>query len=140
MFDNIADELILHGQAILLSICADPIICIEEVVEKLVGKRSEKGSKTIPKSNTQFKVNMPLTIAKLPEIIKEQKEKHKDTPILGTIFDISQTLSEVVMPQLFPRATEVQGENVSQDSEINFDDAKGKINREISDMLGIPLD
>ena len=140
LFDNIADELILHGQAILLSICADPIICVEEVVEKLVGKRSEKGSKTIPKCNTQFKVNMPLAIAKLPEIIKEQKQKHKDTPILGTIFDISQTLSEVVMPQLFPRATEVQGENVSQDSEINFDDAKGKINREISDMLGIPLD
>ena len=129
LFDNIDNELILHGQAILLSICADPIICIEEVVEKLVREWSEKDSKTFPETNTKYKVNMPLMIAKFQEIIKEQKEKYKDTnlpPIFGTALNISQTFSEEVMPKLFPEKTEVQGENVSQDSDINFDDIKGK--------------
>ena len=143
LFDNIDDELILYGQAILLSICADPIVCIEEVAEKLVRECSEMDSKTIAKTNTKYKVNMPLMIAKFQEIIKEQKEQYKDTnlpPVLGTALNISQTFSEVVMPQLFPGVTEVQEESVSQDNEINFDDIKGKIICEIADILGIPLD
>ena len=142
LFDNIDNELILRGQAILLSICADPIICTEQVVEKLVREWSEKDSKTFPETNTKYKVNMPLMIAKFQEIIKEQKEKYKDTnlpPIFGTALNISQTFSEEVMPKLFPEKTEVQGENVSQDSDINFDDIKGKIKCYFSDIFGMPL-
>ena len=58
LLDNVADELLLYGQAILESICADPIICIAEVVEELNGfERPKTNNKISPKSDPDYKSN-----------------------------------------------------------------------------------
>ena len=125
LFDNVDDELVLCGQAILESICADPIICIEEVFEKIVVKRSEKGTKTSPKTDFEFKLNIHLMIGEAQERIKAEKEEFKDAnapALFGTSINLLKTLFQEVMPQLFPGVTEVQGENISHNSEINPDE------------------
>ena len=44
------------------------------------------------------------------------------------------------MPQLFPGVTEVQGENISHNSEINPDEITEITKREFPDVFDIPLD
>ena len=141
MFDDVDDELILYGQAILESICADPIVCMEEVVKKLVGNRSEKGS-TTTLTNDLEKLSMPLMLSEFQESIKALKEKcQKGVPTKwATAINTLQTSFEEVMPQLFPGVTEVQAEHASGDSEINIDEMEDKIKRGISDTFDISLD
>ena len=58
LLDNVADELLLYGQAIVESICADPIVCIAQVVEELNGfKRPKTNNKISPKPDPDFKSN-----------------------------------------------------------------------------------
>ena len=58
MLDNVSDELLLYGQAILESICADPIICIAEVVEELNGfERPKINNKISPRPDPDYKSN-----------------------------------------------------------------------------------
>ena len=95
MFDNVDNELVLCGQAILESICADPIICIEDVFEKIVVKISEKGTKTSPKTDFEFKLNMPLMIGEAQECINAKKEEFKDAnapALFGTLINLLKTL------------------------------------------------
>ena len=141
LFDDVDDELILYGQAILESICADPIVCMEEVVKKLVGNRSEKGS-TTTLTNDLEKLSMPLMLSEFQESIKALKEKcQKGVPTKwATAINTLQTFFEEVMPQLFPGVTEVQAEHASGDSEINIDEMVDKIKRGISDTFDISLD
>ena len=138
LFDNIADELIFYGQAILESICAEPIIYIEEVVEILVGKFSEKESKTTLKTDSECKLNIPLLIE---EFIKVKNDSNVPI-ILRPIINTFQTLFEEVMPQLFPGVTDVQRENVSQESKIDeiIDDIMETAKHGISNLFDIPLD
>ena len=75
MFDDVYDELILYIQAILEWICTDPIICIETVVERFVGKEFEKGSKTTLKFD--FKADIPRTISNALKQVKARKERCK---------------------------------------------------------------
>ena len=58
MFDSVAAELVLYGQAILESICADPAICIIEALENYFGKapRNKKESK---QSELEWMPNFP---------------------------------------------------------------------------------
>ena len=138
LFDNIADELVFYGQAILESICAEPIIYIEEVVEILVGKFSEKESKTTLKTDSECKLNIPLLIE---EFIKVKNDSNVPI-ILRPIINTFQTLFEEVMPQLFPGVTDVQRENVSQESKIDeiIDDIMETAKHGISNLFDIPLD
>ena len=58
LLDNVSDELLLYGQAILESICADPIICIAEVVEELNGfERPKINNKISPRPDPDYKSN-----------------------------------------------------------------------------------
>ena len=144
LFDDIDDELILYGQAILESICADPIVCIEEVVKKLVGKRSKKVSTTTQTNDFEYKLNMPLIVSELQENVKALKEKCQEDSHVPTIcapvINTFQTFFEELIPQLFPGVTEVLGDHASVDSEINIDDVADKIKLGFSDIFDITLD
>ena len=143
LFDNVDDELVLYGQAILESICADPIICIAEVFEKTVVEKSEKSDKNSPKTDFEFKLNMPQIIAEAQECIKDKKEEFKDAnapALFGTSINLLQTMFEKVMPQLFPGVPEDQGENISHNSDINLDEIAEIVKHEFSDTFNIPLD
>ena len=66
LFDNLAGELILYGQAILESSRTNLGLhnfFIEEVVERLVGESSEKGSKINLKTDIKYNINILVTIA-----------------------------------------------------------------------------
>ena len=62
LFDNVAEELVLYGQAVLESICADPAICIREVLEKYFGKA--------PRHKKENKKSEPELMPDLPEMIE----------------------------------------------------------------------
>ena len=47
LFDNIDDELVRYGQAILESICADPHTCIQEVLELITVYQPKQGGETL---------------------------------------------------------------------------------------------
>ena len=141
LYDNIADELVLHGQAVLESICADPIICIEEVLESYDIKETKMDKETI--LETDLKVNMPLFIAKFQECIKLVEED----PALLKLFDRAvvkkfKVVLEEVMPRLFPEVptSSFSEENYLQDSENNFDDFTKAIKSKFSNAFDIPLD
>ena len=143
LLDNVDDELILFGQAILESICAEPIICIEEVIKELEGKSPEMGSETTLKTDFEFKLNIPLIISEFKESIKAEKQECKNSnvpTIYEPIINILESSLEEVVLQLFPGVTEVQGENASGDSDINIDDMGDKIKRVFSDIFDISLD
>ena len=139
LFDNVADGIVLYGQAILESICAEPITCIEEVVENLIGKQSEKGCKTTLETDSECKLNIPLL---REEFIKMMQNDSNVPAFFRPAMNTFQTLFEEVMPQLFPGVTGVQRENVSQESEINemIDDIMEIAKRAISDTFDISLD
>lgn len=139
LFDNVADEIVLYGQAILESICAEPITCIEEVVENLIGKQSEKGCKTTLETDSECKLNIPLL---REEFIKMMQNDSNVPAFFRPAMNTFQTLFEEVMPQLFPGVTGVQRENVSQESEINemIDVIMEIAKRAISDTFDISLD
>ena len=143
LLDNVDYELILFSQAILESICAEPIICIEEVIKELEGKSPEMGSETTLKTDFEFKLNIPLIISEFKESIKAEKQECKNSnvpTIYEPIINILESSLEEVVLQLFPGVTEVQGENASGDSDINIDDMGDKIKRVFSDIFDISLD
>ena len=141
LYDNVADELALHGQAVLESICADPIICIEEVLESYDIKETKMDQETIPE--TDLKVNMPLLIAKFQEYIKLVEE---DPTLLklfgGAAVKKFKVVFEEVMPRLFPEVptSSFSEENYLQDSENNFDDFTEAIKSKFSNGFDIRLD
>ena len=132
LYDNIADELVLHGQAVLESICADPIICIEEVLESI--KETEMNQETIPE--TDLKENMPLSTAEMHEEIRLFVES---LPLLKTHYKFA---SEKVMPKLFPEILigSFSEENHLQDSVKFFDDFIKSVESVFSNTFDIPLD
>ena len=141
LYDNVADELALHGQAVLESICADPIICIEEVLESYDIKETKMDQETIPE--TDLKVNMPLLKAKFQEYIKLVEE---DPALLklfgGAAVKKFKVVFEEVMPRLFPEVptSSFSEENYLQDSENNFDDFTEAIKSKFSNAFDIRLD
>ena len=83
LFNNVAEELILYGQAILESICAEPTICIKEVLEGLFGKEPENdtGNKwNEPLASSDFElrnVDMSQMKPRIKEIIKVMKDNNQ---------------------------------------------------------------
>ena len=132
IYDNIADEPVLHGQAVLESICTDSIICIEEVLESI--KETEMNQETIPK--TDWKENMSLSAVRMQEKIRLVV----DGPTLPEIYD--KLVSEKVMSKLFPKIPigSFSEENHLQDSEIFFDDFIKAVESVFSNTFDIPLD
>ena len=145
LFDKVADELVLYGQAILESICADPIVCIEEVLEFYDNKELEANNETISETCLEYKLNMPLLIAEAQEELKKIKEKYNgrtQPKIPEGVINLFEIMSKELLPKLFP---EVPTENISkanylQDSEINFNDLIKTVESGFSDAFDIPLD
>lgn len=63
LFDSVAAELVLYGQAILESICADPAICIREALENYFGKA--------PRNKKENKQSEPERMPNFPELKEE---------------------------------------------------------------------
>ena len=63
LFDNVAAELVLYGQDILESICADPAICIREALENYFGKA--------PRNKKENKQSKPELMPNLLELKEE---------------------------------------------------------------------
>ena len=133
LLDNVADELIQYGQAVLESICADPTICILEILEKIHNEEIPKFSLSSSNSDTEdgyhisccygavfsikgvdliFEIhdepgktpNIPLMIAEFREAIKIREEKYKHDPSGQKIAEILKRFCEEKMPLVFPGA------------------------------------
>ena len=145
LFDNVADELVLYGQAILESICADPIVCIEEVLKFYDDEKLETSNETISETCLEDKLNMPLLIAEGQKKLEKIKEKYKDETqpkIPEEMMKILKIMYNELLPKLF---LEVPTENVSEanylkDSEINFHHLIKVIKSGLSADIDIPLD
>ena len=146
LFDNIASELVLYGQAILESICVDPIVCIEEVLEFYPDvEETETSNETIAETGLECKLNMPLLIAEAQEKLKVVEEKHKDQTqpkILGGAINLFKTMFEELMPKLFPGVPtgNFSEENNLHSSEVNFNDLIKTVESGFSEAFDIPLD
>ena len=145
LFDNVADELVLYGQAILESICADPIVCIEEVLKFYDDEKLETSNETISETCLEDKLNMPLLIAEGQKKLEKIKEKYKDETqpkIPEEMMKMFEIMYNELLPKLF---LEVPTENVSEanylkDSEINFHHLIKVIKSGLSADIDIPLD
>ena len=129
LYDNIADELVLHGQAVLESICADPIICIEEVLESI--KEAAMNQEIIPE--TDLKEYMSCLTAEKIRLVVE----HLPLPKI-----VCKLVYEKVIPKLFPEIPigSFSEENHLQDSENFFDDIIKAVESVFSNTFDIPLD
>ena len=83
LFDNVAEELVLYGQAILESICADPTICIKEVLEKQFGKAPRKKQEN-KQSESELMSKFPTDIFELIEVIlNESRQEMKENSVFS---------------------------------------------------------
>ena len=84
MFDNVAEELVLYGQTILESVCAEPTIFIKEVLEELFGKALENGkgnkwNESLASSDFELRiVDMPRIKANTKRVIKVMKDMNNE--------------------------------------------------------------
>ena len=129
LYDNIADELVLHGQAVLESICADPIICIEEVLESV--KEAAMNQEIIPETDSKEYMSC-LTAEKIRLVVE-----HLPLPKI-----VCKLVYKKVIPKLFPEIPigSFSEENHLQDSEKFFDDVIKAVESVFSNTFDIPLD
>lgn len=84
LFDNVAEELVLYGQTILESVCAEPTIFIKEVLEELFGKALENGkgnkwNESLASSDFELHiVDMPRIKANTKRVIKVMKDMNNE--------------------------------------------------------------
>ena len=146
LFHDVADELVLYGQAVLESLCADPIVCIEEVLEFYVFEYPFTTNETNAETGLKPKLNFLSLSAQLPETFEIDEEKYKDQfmqrIIGGGGMNLFKTVSGGLISNLFPGipTDSLSQKNTSQDKQINFDDLMEMINLEFSDIFDIPLD
>ena len=146
LFDNVADELVLYGEAILESICVDPIVCIKELLKFYPDvDESETSKKTVAETGLEFKLKMPLLIAEAQEKLKVVEEKRKDqtqSKTLGGEINLLKIMFEELMPKLFPKVPtgNFSEENYLHNSEINFDNLIKTVETGFSEAFDIPLD
>ena len=106
LFDNMADELVLYGQAVLESICADPVICIEEVLKSYDIEETEMNQETI--LETDLEKDMPLLKAEIQEMFRlvevdppiEETEMNQET-ILETDLKKDMSLLKAEIQEMF---------------------------------------
>ena len=146
LLDNVADELVLYGQAILESICVDPIACIGEILEFYPDvEETDMSNETIAETGLECKLNMPLFIANAQEELKVIEKKYEDQTqpkFLGGAIRLFKIMFEELMPKLFrgvPTGS-FSEENYLNNSEINFDDLIKTVESGFSEALDIPLD
>ena len=130
LFGNIDDELVRYGQAILESICADPLICIQEVLELVIVYQPKRGDKTWSNVELKQAPNMPLVIAEFREAIKMREIKYKDNLFSMPLVKILKRMCEEKIAELLPEAYEksfsIPKENISKTGEIIFEFLPGK--------------
>ena len=88
LFDNVAEELVLYGQAILDSICADPPICIREVLEKHFGKaprNTKENKQSEPELMPDFPEVTETILNILRQLIKENSPYSKSASFKGIV-------------------------------------------------------
>ena len=143
LFDNVIDELVLYGQAVLESICADPIICIEEVLEFYDTEETETDNETMTEKFSESKLKLPLLLAEAQEQIKLAVEKYKaQQPAMKILGRPMKLLFEKLVPYFFsgvPTSSFLE-ENDLLDSHNFFDDFIKAIESVFSDTFDIPLD
>ena len=145
LFHDVADELVLYGQAVLESLCADPIVCIEDVLEFYIPEYPFANNKNNVETRLKPKLNFLSLAAQLPEAVEIDEEKCKDyfmQRITGGGMNLFKTFFEGLMPNLVPGipTDSLSEKNTSRDKEINFDDLMETIHLEFSDVFDIPLD
>ena len=145
LFHDVSDELVLYGQAVLESLCADPIVCIEDVLEFYIPEYPFANNKNNVETRLKPKLNFLSLAAQLPEAVEIDEEKCKDyfmQRITGGGMNLFKTFFEGLMPNLVPGipADSLSEKNTSRDKEINFDDLMETIHLEFSDVFDIPLD
>ena len=145
LFRNVSDELVLYGQAILESICVDPVVCIEEVLEFYGFEDTMANNENTSETGLKPKLNIYSLMAQLPKTIEVVEEKHKDQTQqrdTGGAMNLFETAFKNLMPNLLPGVPtdNLSEENTSRDNEINFDDLIETINPEFSHIFDIPLD
>ena len=130
LFDNIDDELVRYGQAILESICADPHICIQEVLELITVYQPKQGGKPWPSFELEQAPDMALMIAEFREAIKRTEIKYKDTLFSTPIVKILEKTCEEESAELYPEAYEksfsIPKENISKTGGLSFNLKLGK--------------
>ena len=130
LFGNIDDELVRYGQAILESICADPLICIQEVLELVIVYQPKRGDKTWSNVELKQAPNIPLVIAEFREAIKMREIKYKDNLFNMPLVKILKRMCEEKIAELLPEAYEksfsIPKENISKTGEIIFEFLPGK--------------
>ena len=107
LFHNVADELISYGQAVLESLCAYPIVCIEEVSDICVSEYALENNKSNKEISLKHKLNLLLSSAKLREKlgVDEYKDKcpNMQALISGEAMGFWRILfEEQIMPDFFP--------------------------------------
>ena len=143
LFDNVIDELVLYGQAVLESICADPVICIEEVLEFYNTEETVIDNKTMTETFSESKLKLPLLLAEAQQQIKLAVEKNKDKQssmkILGRPMKL---LSDKLVPYLFSEVptSSFPEENDLLDSDSFFYDFIKAIESVFLNTFDIPLD
>ena len=145
LFHDVADELVLYGQAVLESLCADPIVCIEDVLEFYIPEYPFANNKNNVETRLKPKLNFLSLAAQLPEAVEIDEEKCNDyfmQRITGGGMNLFKTFFEGLMPNLVPGipTDSLSEKNTSRDKEINFDDLMETIHLEFSDVFDIPLD
>ena len=145
LFRNVSDELVLYGQAILESICVDPVVCIEEVLEFYDFEDTMANNENISETGLKPKLNIYSLMAQLPKTIEVVEEKYKDQTQqrnTGGAMNLFETAFKKLIANLFPGlpTDNLSEENTSQDNEINFDDLMEMINPDFSHIFDIPLD
>ena len=143
LFDNVIDELVLYGQAVLESICADPVICIEEVLEFYDTEETVIDNKTMTETFSESKLKLPLLLAEAQQQIKLAVEKNKgkqsSMKILGRPMKL---LSDKLVPYLFSEVptSSFPEENDLLDSDSFFYDFIKAIESVFLNTFDIPLD
>ena len=130
LFENIDHELVRYGQAILESICADPLICIQEVLELIIVYQPKRGGKTWSSVELKQAPEMPLVIAEFREAIKMREIKYRDNLFSMSLVKILKNMCEEkiaeVLPEAYKKSFSIPKENISKNSKIDFEFLLGK--------------
>ena len=130
LFENIDDELVRYGQAILESICADPLICIQEVLELVIVYQPKRDGKTWSSAELKQAPDMPLVIAEFREAIKMREIKYKDNlfsmPLVKILKDMCEEKVAEFLPEAYEKSYSIPEENISKTGKIKFEFLLGK--------------
>ena len=144
LFHDVADELVLYGQAVLESLCADPIACIEEVLQFYVFEDDLIKNETIAETGLKPILNFRPMLAPFPETFEEEKyidqARQRITGDAMNVMNLFKTIFKELVSNLLPGTDNFSDENSIEDKELNLNDQMETIDPEFSDIFDIPLD